>query len=39
MILLRFAIAMLALTLLAGAMSYSAAQSDQDRPQAEAVAR
>jgi hypothetical protein len=39
MILLRFAIAMLALTLLAGAMSYSAAQSDQDRSQAEAVTR
>jgi hypothetical protein len=39
MVLLRFAICMLALTLLAGAMSYSSAQSDHDGTQAEAVTR
>jgi hypothetical protein len=37
MILVRFAIGMFALTLLAGAVSYSAAQSEQDQPAPAAV--
>ena len=37
MILVRFAIAMFALTLLAGAVSYSATHGEQDRPETAAV--